>query len=309
MKKFIKILIFAFIYNYYLSLLNISPVYAQSLSLSISPPILEVLIKPGKSITQRYTITNGGDPVIIRPEIMEYNQSGISFDPKFVPEKWITLINTDIRLDTPFLLKANENRQIIVRINPPAGTDQKDYYRALVISSTPNPEGDTSESSVVQNLGSPILISVTSTGIIPKSAQITNFSLPKIIDSFDTLNADIDVANTGGIYFRPLGKITLTGPVAHGEYTIAPNIILSGQTREIFTDQNLNSTDNSVTLSLSGFYFGKYTLDVNFTLDEGNVSVRETKTFYAFPWKISALIIIFLFLFTLRRKKRPKTNP
>ncbi len=48
------------------------PSFAQSLSLSISPPLLEVVIKPGKSILVAYNIQNSGDPVVLTPKVVSF---------------------------------------------------------------------------------------------------------------------------------------------------------------------------------------------------------------------------------------------
>jgi hypothetical protein len=275
---------------------------AQGLSLSLAPPLLEVLIKPGKSITQSYKIVNESDPVIVEFKIMELTENGIKNDPEFLPEKWINTINTDISLNKPFLLKNKEERQLILRINPPTGTPEKDYYRVLTVTTRPNPIAETSQSSLSQTLGSPLLITISSTGLIPKGAQIAKFQLPTIIDSFDPLMFYIDVKNTGKTYFRPVGKITLTGQFGKGTYNLSPNIILSGQTRRLTTEITSENEEPPTTLKLPGLYLGKYNLSVDFTLDESKMKLTESKTFYAVPWKgILILGIVLLGISQLLR--------
>lgn len=264
---------------------------AQGLSLSLSPPLLEVMIKPGKSITQVYKITNDGDPTIVTASIKEFSADGIKDNPGFVPEKWISLLNTDLAFNRPFMLGSKEERQLIVRLSPPKETAEKDYYRAIQFSTSPNPPSESSQTSVTENIGSPLLITVTSAGFLAKGAQITQFQLPRIIDSFDTLTSDIYIKNTGNTFFHPVGKITLTGPIGRGSFIIVPHIILTGQTKKLLTEDSLSFGDTN-SLKLPGFFLGKYALAVDFTLDEGTIRVNQSKNFYAIPWKAGMILII-----------------
>lgn len=282
-----------------LSLIFTPPkICAQELSLSLTPPLLEVMIKPGKSLTQAYTISNHGAPLIVEAKIAEFTDEDIRWEKDFTPEKWISTINTNLSFDRPFLLRENEERQLIVKIAPPKETEEKDYYRAIIFTTHPLMVQDTSSSAVSQTLVSPLLITVTSTGLLPKSAQIVNFAIPFIHDSFTPLNITLDVKNTGKTYFRPVGTIELKNFLGKISYNLVPRLILSGQTKrlttEIFSAENMNS---QTTLFLPGLFIGKYQLTADFTLDQGKFKITQTKYFYAFPWKIILVLIIF-FLFT-----------
>ena len=277
-------------------------VAAQSVSLGISPPVLEVLIKPGKTITQAYKLVNNGEDVIITPQLAEMGEDGVTDNYEYQPEPWITLLNTDVFLNKPFLFESKKEKQIVLKIAPPKGMTEEEIYRVLLFTTTPLPPGETSQSSVSSSLGTILLISVTSTAIQARGAQITEFDLPGIIDSFDPLVANISVKNSGKTYFRPMGKIMLSGSLGKSEYDIRPNVILAGKTRKLTTSV---SEDEDVTLRLPGFYIGKYSLTMGFTLNESNIKVEQTKTFYAVPWKASIIGLIGLFvILRIIRKKR-----
>lgn len=291
------------------SLLSIFPriTRAQSLSLSISPPLLEVMIKPGKSITQVFKISNEGDTTIVILKIAQMTQNGINEDPSFQKENWITLANTDIALEQPFLLPAKTQKQLILKINPPAGTVEQNYYRAITVNTKPNPGQESSQSLVTQTLGAPLLILVSATGMINKSGTVSRFQTPQILDSFDPLTVDIDIKNTGNTYFRTVGKISLTGPIGKGTYEIAPRVILTDQTRMITTDNELYQQDGSHTLSLPGFYIGKYEIEADISLDTPATKLTVKKVFYALPWKaglILAGIVLIVFNFSGKKKKK-----
>lgn len=282
--------------------LTAGPIRAQSLSLSISPPLLEVLIKPGKTITQVYKIRNNGESAVITPRLQEYTSEGVKYDPEFAADSWITLQNQDIAFNKPFLLNPNEERQIILKINPPKNTAEKDYYRVLIFSTTPNPALANTQASVSQSLGSILIVNVTTSGLTQKGAQITSFDLPLIIDSFSPLRADIFLQNTGKTYLRPVGEIKLTGPIAHGAYKINPKVFLAGEKKLLTLESSSNPPDS--TLLLPGFYLGKYQLALNLTLDEGSSIISQEKIFYAFPWKLTLIIFLIISVKLIWRKRK-----
>src|SRR3990167_7980355 len=49
---------------------------AQTLSLSIWPPILEVTLKPGKSISQVYRVKNSGDDTVVMAQVVPFEAAG-----------------------------------------------------------------------------------------------------------------------------------------------------------------------------------------------------------------------------------------
>ena len=134
-----------------------------------------------------------------------------------------------------------------------------------------------------------------------RSAMISKFVLPSIIDSFGPAIANIEVKNTGKTYIRPIGEISLTCPIGKGKFAITPKVIFAGQTKLITTDV---SSANNQTLTLLGFFLGKYKLTVSFSLDEGNIKVEQTKTFYAIPWKL--LLLFAGIVIIIKRLKSPK---
>ena len=283
---------------------GIKEVRAQSLSLGISPPVLEVMIKPGKSRTRAYRLKNDGERVVVNATIVAYSENGIKEDAEFNPEPWITLLNTDIFFNKPFLMAAGEEKQIVLRLAPPLNYPESDLYRVLLFSTSYESVQQYSQSSINQKIGTIILANITPTGLIPKSAQLIQFDLPRILDSFGPLVAKLSVKNTGKTFFRPLGKLVLTGGIGKASFKINPNIILPGTTKGLGIEGEERNR-NSPTLSVPGLYLGKYALTTSFTLDEGTIKLEQTKTFYAIPWKAGVLGVLgSLGVVWIRRRKR-----
>ncbi len=306
-KNIFCILYVFFIFNilFFISFTKIKLAHAQSLSLSISPPIFEIMIRPGKSPTQIFKITNEGDPVIVTAKLTELTTRGMKDNPNFQPDNWLTTNNTEVEFGKPFLIKTHETKQLTLLINPKKETPEGDYYRIIQFTTKPNPELNTSQSSIEQNIGVPLLITVTNTGFVSKSAKIKRFIVPQIIDSFDNLNIQIDIENSGKTYFRPIGTVNLEGPLGRAVFNIIPQVILAGQTKTILTQDSFESISNNLTLSLPSFYVGKYTLKTDFVLDESNIRLTQSKIVYALPWKavLGIILTIFLISYIVKRKK------
>lgn len=286
-------------------------VFAQNLSLSISPPLVEIMIKPGKTVTQAYKIRNDGEPVIIKISLMEYRPGDLKASPDFQSENWIQIINNDLSLNTPFLLNSSQEKQVILKINPPLSTPEEEYYRVLMFSTSPNPASQLSESGISQSLGSILLVSITRTGEKLKAAQLTKSVIPKIMDSFDPLKLDFDLQNTGKIYIRPVGDINLIGQAGKANFKLLPKIVLPGHIQRLTTDNSKSDGQDLHTLYIPGFYLGKYQVNIAFTLDDSKIKIEQSKTFYALPWKIFLVLIIFLlvaFQYFKIKKRKPRNH-
>src|SRR3990170_7371170 len=89
-------------------LLLTSNVLAQQSSLSLSPSLTEIVIKPGYSTTQRYKLTNLGDPAIVKIRIMAMESrdslGNINLKNKFNTPIRFELQSQTISLDEAFFL-------------------------------------------------------------------------------------------------------------------------------------------------------------------------------------------------------------
>ena len=80
--------------------------YAQQFSFSVSPPLVELTTKPGKSVLIAYTVTNGGDPTVISADIRPFKPLGITGDVQLGDDLEgpirFSLDNSNIQLGKPF---------------------------------------------------------------------------------------------------------------------------------------------------------------------------------------------------------------
>jgi hypothetical protein len=172
---------------------------AQTISLSLSPPLIETMVKPGKSLLVAYTLENNADPAIMHAYVRSFEPKGntgaIKIKDELEGPVHFSLDNSDIELDKPFFMKPNGSQQLLLRIRIPEGAPEGDYYYTLLASSEPPSMAISSSASGARaTIGANILITVTQSGYTKVNAKIalfdvlSHFSLPFIgkIHLFDS---------------------------------------------------------------------------------------------------------------------------
>lgn len=321
MKKIITIIIFI------TTIIFISPLYAQQVSLSISPPLLQTTIKPGKSIMIAYSLKNYGDPTYLQIKVVSFeprdNLGNIRLKNEIEGPIKFNLDNADLQIERPFFLKNGETQQILLRIRIPENVSEGDYYYTLLAETIPqNNLSGISSAQTKMTIGSNILITVTNSGIIDIKPKIVIFDVLSkikifgkkinIFDSFDKIPVILILENKGKNLITPEGDIILKNNFGHQyKYQIIPKNILSESQRliEATPSSDLNTSYQlPATLILSGFFLGKYNLSTQISFGENSPQIFGKTSFFAFPFKISFLIIIFVFILIYIVDKTKKEN-
>ncbi len=278
--------------------------YAQDLSLSISPPIVEIMIMPGKQTEQTFSIINEGldgyASVKVVPFTPEDEEGSVNVidNPNFPDparyENWFALTDPSVKFGDKFFIKQGEKKNIKLRISPPADTREKDYYFTLLYEV--NNQGTTAK------IGANLLISVSKDGKPYKKARIVEFSAPKLIDSLGKLNYTLRIENTGQYFFKPTGTIGINPLFGRKEIIkIAPVNIISAATRRVpcIKEEELLIQCAYDKRVLIGFY--KAT--ASFTTDGEGKEFFAQATTIALPFSIVfAITSVFLAYFLINKK-------
>ena len=145
-KKTISITIIVLVLNLLLFIFNPRHLHAQILSLSITPPIYEVFIKPGNEMSLKYILTNNGNPTIISANIIPFTPSNdlgnvelkddlSEYDPLKI-SKWFKLEGENVKLGEKFSLGKGEKKEITLTISPQKDAYQGDYYLTLLFTTS-----------------------------------------------------------------------------------------------------------------------------------------------------------------------------
>lgn len=298
-----------------------SPIYAQTISLSTTPPIVQGIIKPGKSILVAFTVQNHGDPVVLVPSVLPFRPNGkngdIAIQKTFSGPLRFSLQNDDERyaLEKEFLLDSGKSVQLLVKISVPGNTEENDYYYTFLVSSK-NPQNEQSNSGSVAQaaIGSNIILTVSKNGESILLPSIENFGVEgginignlHIFDSFTSIPVRLVVENRGKNVFSPEGKIQMKNNFGgRANFDIVPQNILSMSSRQLTATPSAN-IDNHIknpTLLLKGFFIGWYDLATTITVGGGNKTLYANTRFFAFPFTLMIVLITCSFILYLARKR------
>jgi len=308
-------------------------IFSQQISLSISPPLIETVIKPGKSILIAYTIINYADPAILTAKVLPFepknNFGQIKIKEEFEGPIRFSLDNSNLQLGQSFFLKTNDREQLLLRIRVPEGAKEGDYYYTLLVESQPQTSQTEKTASFAKaTIGANILITVTDSGKIEIKPKIVLFEvLPRFrfsflgrkinfFDSTDPVPLILIVENRGKNLIKPQGQIVLKGNFGEkAKFEIVPQNILSQSQRLIqaspsaeidcFPSSKLKACQSPVSLIISGFFVGFYRLSTAIIFGENSPQVSAATSFFAFPIKIffGLILALIIILFLLKRLK------
>jgi len=324
------LLCLSFIFLFFIS----KNVNAQSVSLSLSPPLIETVIKPGKSILIAYTLINYADPVILNTKVLPFepknNFGQIKIKEKLEGPIRFSLDNANFNLGQNFFLKTNDREQLLLRIRAPEGTPEGDYYYTLLAETQPiNTQAEKINSFAKATIGSNILITVTESGKIDIKPKITIFDvLPRwrfgffgkkvnFFDSNDLIPVVLMVENKGKNLIKPEGRIILKGNFGEkAKFDILPQNVLSQSQRllsatptaelDCSSKSKFKACQSPVSLYISGFFLGFYQLSTTLIFGENSPQISASTSFFAFPIKIfiGLIVVLIIAAFIIKRLTR-----
>jgi len=282
-------------------LLGTKTISAQEISLSVSPPITEITIQPGKEVIQTYDLKNEGETTLINISVVPFFPQGIEgyqeFDEELAEayQGWFSLIDPQIAWGSKFNLPKGETQTVSLKISPPRDTNLKDYYFAVLFITQQDSETGLDSSYSQARIGSNLLITVTDDGNPIKNVEIANFSAPLIIDSFAKLNYSVTLKNIGRSFVKPMGKIIVTskpfGKVQ--EIFLAPVNVLVSSSRDV---PCLIGNETTACRLDNKFHLGVYKAKLQFILDEETQNYTSEIVTIALPFSLMLGITAFIVL-------------
>ena len=271
-------------------------------NLSISPPQLEIVLKPGTTITQAYRITNNSDQTVfldtsVKPWIPTDTAGSLTYQNVIPnPHLKFSLSNADLRLGQTFKIPPNSNRQLVLKIKTDTNTPLRDSYHTFFISQAnigviahPNPINQA-------QIGTHILISTSDTENPSTNAHITNFFVePKIKDSFFShLTFEAQIDNLSDHLFKTNGTLVINkNNKKIQNFDIFPHNTLAHHSRDLactlYFDQQKQPPRPAPCTIKPPFWPGKYTATLTLNLSDQTTS--ESINFYIFPY--TALFTLF----------------
>lgn len=302
---------------FFVFLSSVNKISAQELNISVTPPITEVLMVPGKEIVQSYKLTNNSDakfisvnivpflPDINNPEeIVTNEKEGLMLSNTY--RGWFSLEKPKVNFGEKFNLEGNSETEIRIKISVPKNAILKDYY-FTVLFSIERINTLVSENSLqsIAQIGSNILITASEKENPYKAAKTVLFSSPFIIDSLQKINFKTIIENTGRAFGKPIGKITVENLTTKNSevLNLSPLNILSSYSREIYClkGEEIIPCETSPKILL-----GLYKSTLNYSFDSQGQNYQEESFTFAFPFSliISVLVIIIIYKIIVSKTKK-----
>jgi hypothetical protein len=297
----------------------VSPVFAESFSLSLNPEKHELIAKPGNTITLPYSLSNVGDAQALTFKVysLKPNDDGTSYElspfEQTTKTPQFAIVNAAFELNKTFLMHGKSTVLFDVEVTIPENTPRKDFYVTLVAESD-GLKGEDGMSSIQLEggIGSHILLSVTDSGTIDQEAKISQFEIHSapsikifgknysIVDKNKPIQFSLTLANQGNNYIYTNGKI---GTSSSNGLNLPHSTILANSTRTI--SSFAKKEDQLFSKKLFGFD------TVMAKIQVGNSKVLYSNAnIIVVPVKMILILFVFLvvslsayFYFILRKRK------
>lgn len=296
-----------------LLLFTLAPVVvAQQVDLSLTPPQIQILMKPGISLLQAFELQNNGDPAVFSIRIVSFEAIGdqgerVLKDKAEGPLRF-SLENSGLALGDKFALNSKQSFQALLKIRSIQKAPAGDYYYTLLFSTEP-PVTQKSAGRGRATIGVNILVSVTETGFTPIQGHIAQLQvIPRyriklfgrsfdLFETNDEIPVVLKVANTGNFLFVPRATLRLKGPFGvEATKKLLPVNVLRNSERLLTLDQpeKCSRCDRPVSAVFNGFYLGKYLVSAEVEFEGGNQKITAQNEFLAFPISLTLILILVL---------------
>lgn len=231
------------------SLLFFAPsVQAQSLELSITPPLVRANIKPGKTITQAFNIGySGARPKNFVAKIVAFksdDKTGIPvllWQAKPLWLSYFSLANSNITLDKPFTLIPGQKDQLVVSLKIPENQRETEIYASIIFLSEESQSLENSQA--VGGIGANMIVSITNTyppksevslkTFEPKTKPIIHIKDYYIFDNLNPIIFTAKAENSGSHAGLISGNFTVLAGKALSQQPLESGHILADSQRTL----------------------------------------------------------------------------
>jgi hypothetical protein len=285
------------------------------LSLTTSPIPLNVVTKPGKTITADLRVKNNGTtPEKLKIELLKFGANGTSGNPQLQEREpkdtyfdWVSFS------ENTFTAEPNVWKTVKMTIKAPPEA-AFGYYLAVLFSRA-TPDKPTGGASAVEGgVASLVLLDVDAPGA-KREAKVAALTADRKVYEFLPANLDIRLRNSGNTHVSPTGSIFIKRgekQIAVLEFNTQRGNILPGTNRsftsgwndgfphyEVKTEGTKTTKDLKWNFSdLQKFRMGRYTATLVAVYDNGqrDVPIEATVSFWVIPWRILGVALLILLL-------------
>lgn len=283
--------------------------YAQTTTLSITPPVVEILLAPDKKLIQNFTFKAEGDNLLVIPEIHLAKPQGtrghIQIDPNpYTPSDIPLTITSSHPLGKPTLLK-NHELNISLTLESASVDIAQDIYLVLLLKIAPSNDLRSS-SETLPGIGALIFTTINPSGVTPIDLSVEDFTPPLFHDSYLPLFISPTLKNNVPIMIRPSGFYEVLSSSGNTIFSLPlyPNLVLGKSSRSL--ESKIKDQPSSLTWSPSWKNIGPYRLRLTITTEGGTKIIETEKPIWILPIRgiILAFLIILIIIIVFIRSRR-----
>jgi hypothetical protein len=268
---------------------------SRNTGLSVHPSNFDLNLTAGQPLEQVIALENLTDKTItVKVSTRNFTAQGeegsvalTDEDNTYALAKWIKVTPDTVTLEP------KKSQTFTFTITPPANAEPGGHFGSLVFATVPNAKLNTTGATLSQEVAALILARIP--GKVHEQALVESFAADKSFYEFGPVSFTARVKNEGGVHIKPAGEVVITD--MFGKQYDAPFEtlnILPGATRKL------------PAILSSKLLIGKYTAHLVMAYGDTNQQLVGSTTFYAFPVRYAAVLLIVLVLLFLMRRRLGK---
>lgn len=279
-------------------------VHAESQSLSVTPPLFQLSIKPGDIWQSSIQVVNTNPfPLTVYAHVVNFAPDGEEGRGRFMPivspdENKATIAEWIQISEGPYSIPPEQTQEISFFVEVPDNAAPGGHFAAILIGTEP-PRDVTESLAVVTSQSVASLFFVRIEGDIVENATIREFSILDRSIEYPVAEFSLRFENKGNVHLQPRGDIVITN--------------MWGKTRGIIPINHETHFGNVLPASIRDFRFtwkgeqsladiGLYKAIVTLGYGEDGVkSASATTYFWVVPIKgaLITLLVLVLFIYAL----------
>ncbi len=276
-------------------------VFAQSQSISVTPPLFQLSVAPGDIWQSSVRVVNPNEfPLTIYTEVVNFVPEGEGGQGKFMPvfdkdEAKATLAEWIEIAEGPFVIPEGQTQEVSFYVEVPEDAAPGGHFAAILVSTEPPEEGAEGPLALVTTQTVASLFFTRIEGDVMENADIREFSvLPRPLE-LPEAEFSLRFENKGNVHIQPQGDIMITN--------------MWGTMRGMIPINHDTHFGNVLPTSIRDFRFawkgersltdiGRYKAIATLAYGEDGIkNVTATTYFWVIPVKGALLTLLFLAIF------------
>ncbi len=258
---------------------------SDTVSLGISPQVLDVTANPGETLTNTFRLTNASQETVeveaIAKNFVPRGEDGAVDltidDTSFSLADWIESTPSSATMGSSM------TQDFEISISVPSDAEPGSHFGSIVFATKP-PEQPGASALISQEIAPVILVRIA--GDTVEAADIAEFKAEKsLYTTEDAVTFLSRIENTGNVHFKPTAKIVVENMFGSqvAELEVERRNVLPASVRQLKTEW-----------VPEGLKIGRYTATLSVVYgDNDEVKLASTTVTY-FPWQVILPIVLLI---------------